>query len=238
MSAQAVLDEIYALKNPSQASNLSWFFKTGPGEYGEGDLFLGLKVPQTREVAKRHRTLELDEIQQLLESDFHEVRQCGLFILNHRFEKAKSRPEQKAIFDFYMQAMRDGHINNWDLVDATAGRIGAYLVDEPNGIQLLRELAIHPDLWHRRLSIIFTFAHIARGQLMPTLEISEMLLSDSEDLIHKAVGWTLREVGKRDIELLRKFLKEHGKHMPRTALRYAIEKMTPQERQMWLATTK
>jgi 3-methyladenine DNA glycosylase AlkD len=238
VNATEVTKAIYELKNPTQASNLSWFFKTGPGQYGEGDLFLGLKVPQTRAVAKQFKDLALSEIWKLLESEFHEVRQCGLFILTEQFKKTKTRSAQKSLFDFYMKAMDAGFINNWDLVDVTAPYIGDYLVEDPKAMRLLTKLAKHPDLWHRRLGMIFTFAFQRQGELMPTIEIAELLLEDDEDLMHKAVGWTLREVGKKDIMLLRSFLREHGTRMPRTALRYAIEKFPEAERKRWLLETK
>lgn len=238
MNSAEVLAAIYELKNPSQASNLSWFFKTGPGQYGEGDLFLGLKVPQTRAISKRFRDLPLDEVWSLLESDFHEVRQCGLFILVLQFQKSKSESEQKRIFEFYMKALRAGHVNNWDLVDATAPYLGDYFVDRPDSEELLVQLAQHPDLWHRRAAIIFTFAHQKRGDLQTTLHLAELLIDDNHDLIHKAVGWTLREVGKKDIGLLRKFLEKNGMRLPRTTLRYAIEKMTETERKKWLEVTR
>lgn len=238
MKAADVTDAIYALKNPAQASNLSWFFKTGPGEYGEGDLFLGLKVPQTRAVSKQFRDLPISEIAKLLESDFHEVRQCGLFILVLQFQKTKNDEVRKQIFDFYIEALAAGHVNNWDLVDATAPYLGDYLVDQPDAIEFLENLARHEDLWHRRTAIIFTFAFQKRGDLFATLHVSELLLADSEDLIHKAVGWALREVGKKDLALLRKFLEQNGSEMPRTALRYAIEKMSESERKQWLLSTR
>lgn len=238
MNATAVTKAIYELKNPAQASNLSWFFKTGPGQYGEGDLFLGLKVPQIRAIAKEFKDLPLGEIWILLESEFHEVRACGLIILTEQFKKLKSPTDQKPHFDFYMRAMDAGFINNWDLVDVTAPYIGEYLVGNPQAMRVLTDLAQHPDLWHRRLGIIFTFAFQRHGELMPTIEIAELLLDDAEDLMHKAVGWTLREVGKKNGVLLRSFLREQGKRMPRTALRYAIEKFPEAERKRWLIETR
>ncbi len=238
MKSADVVAAIYELKNPAQASNLSWFFKTGPGQYGEGDLFLGLKVPETRAIAKRFRELPLSGIWDLLESDFHEVRQCGFFILVLQFQKTKMNSERQKIFDFYLRALDAGHVNNWDLVDVTAPYLGDFLVDKSGSEDLLVQLAQHRDLWHRRAAIIFTFAHQKRGDLLTTLRIAELLIDDDHDLIHKAVGWTLREVGKKDIELLRKFLEENGKRLPRTALRYAIEKMTEAERKKWLEVTK
>jgi 3-methyladenine DNA glycosylase AlkD len=238
VNSDSVFAEIYELRDSAQASTLSRFFKTGPGEYGEGDFFLGLKVPQTRQIAKKYSTLPLKEIHKLLKSDFHEVRLCGLLILVAQFEKAKDRQDQKPLFDFYIKAMNQGFINNWDLVDVTAPRMGRYLVTESDSMDFLTTLAISDDLWHRRLSIVFTFAHQKYGDLMPTIEISELLLEDEEDLIHKAVGWALREVGKNDLALLRQFLKLNGNRMPRTALRYAIEKMSESERRQWLLSTK
>jgi 3-methyladenine DNA glycosylase AlkD len=238
VNSDSVFAEIYELRDSAQASTLSRFFKTGPGEYGEGDLFLGLKVPRTRQIAKKYSTLPLKEIHKLLKSDFHEVRLCGLLILVAQFEKAKNQQDQKTLFDFYIKAMNQGFINNWDLVDVTAPRMGRYLVTESDSTDFLTTLAISDDLWHRRLSIVFTFAHQKYGDLMPTIEIAELLLEDEEDLIHKAVGWALREVGKKDLALLRQFLKLNGSRMPRTALRYATEKMSETERRQWLLSTK
>lgn len=221
-------------KDPNQASNLAWFFKTGPGEYGEGDRFLGLTVPQTREISKQFQTLQLDQIQILVEDDFHEVRQLGLFILVLQFKKSKDPTRRKQIFDFYLKIARQGHVNNWDLVDATAPYIGGYLVETEN-VEVLRELAESPDLWLNRISVMFTFAFLRAGISEPTLWMADYHLAHEHDLMHKAVGWSLREMGKSHYKALVSFLEKNSATMPRTMLRYAIENLPEAERKAWLA---
>lgn len=230
--AKQALEE---LENQYQADQLGWFFKTGPGEYGEGDKFLGLKVPQTREVSKAFQTLEHDQIQILVEDEYHEVRQLGLFILVLQFKKAKDPKTRKTIFDFYMKIAKQGHVNNWDLVDATAPYLGAYLVDT-NNTDILRELAKSKDLWLNRMSVIFTFAFLKEGIIEPTLWMAEYHLDHKHDLMHKATGWMLREMGKSHHKALVSFLEQHSKQMPRTMLRYSIEKFSEMERKTWLAS--
>jgi 3-methyladenine DNA glycosylase AlkD len=210
------------------------FFKTAPGEYGEGDIFLGLTVPQVRIIAKDYRDLELSEIEKLTASQFHEIRLCGLIILSNQFKATTDQKFRKSIFDFYMKQMKLGRINNWDLVDVSAPTIGEYLLLVKDPFPTLLKLAKSNSLWERRIAVLFTFAFIRVGDFAPTMEISERLLGDSHDLIHKAVGWLLREVGKRDPFLLRNFLNEHVLDMPRTMLRYSIEKLPETERQKWL----
>lgn len=229
--AKQALEE---LENQYQADQRGWFFKTGPGEYGEGDKFLGLKVPQTREVSKQFQTLSHDEIQILVADEYHEVRQLGLFILVLQFKKAKDLATRKTIFDFYMEIAKQGHVNNWDLVDATAPYIGAYLV-ETNQPELLKELAKSNDLWLNRISVIFTFAFLKEGIVEPTLWMAEYHLDHTHDLMHKAVGWMLREMGKVHHKALVGFLDQHSTQMPRTMLRYAIEKFPESERKAWLS---
>jgi 3-methyladenine DNA glycosylase AlkD len=233
-SAKEVVTELLSLASPTKAIDLQRFFKTGPGDYAEGDVFLGIVVPQTRVIAKRYSDLSLAEIKKLTESKYHEVRFCGLLILVWQFEKAGNRAKAKILFDLYIQELKAGHINNWDLIDVTGVRMGAYLINEKTHMALLRKLAKSDDLWERRMSIIFTFAFQRVGDLNPTLEIADLLLSDDHDLIHKAVGWALREVGKKDGPLLRNYLRENVGKMPRTTLRYAIEKFSEAERSRWL----
>jgi 3-methyladenine DNA glycosylase AlkD len=228
--ARQALEE---LENQYQADQLGWFFKTGPGEYGEGDKFLGLKVPQTREVSKRFQDLSFDQIHVLVNDEFHEVRQLGLFILVLQFKKAKTAPARKAIFDFYMEIAYQGRVNNWDLVDATAPYLGAFLV-ETNNTELLGELADSDDLWLNRMSVIFTFAFIRAGIIEPTLWMAEYHLDHKHDLMHKAAGWMLRELGKVHHKALVSFLEQHATQMPRTMLRYAIEKFPEGQRKAWL----
>jgi 3-methyladenine DNA glycosylase AlkD len=235
MSAQLVIKELKALAKPNKARDLQRFFKTGPGEYAEGDVFLGVVVPQNRRIAKKYSDLSLSEIKKLIDSDFHEVRFCGLLILVSQFERAKTRPLQKRCFDFYLRQLKAGQINNWDLIDVTGVRMGRYLVDEKSALLTLKKLARSKNLWQRRMAVIFTFAFQKVGDPYPTLTMADLLLKDKHDLIHKAVGWALRELGKKDGPLLRNYLKVNANKMPRTMLRYSIEKFSPSERKRWLS---
>jgi len=234
-SASIVRKELQSIANPRKAIDLQRFFKTGPGDYAEGDLFLGIVVPKTRVVAKKYADLPLVEIRKLTQSDYHEVRFCGLLILLSQFEKAQSKAEQRPLFEFYLQQLKTGYINNWDLIDVTGVRMGKYLVDQKNSLSLLKKLAKSKDLWEKRMAIIFTFAFQKVGDPYPTLEIAEILIDDEHDLIHKAVGWALREVGKMDGPLLRNYLERNLEVLPRTTLRYAIEKFSYSERKKWLS---
>jgi 3-methyladenine DNA glycosylase AlkD len=235
MSAQLVIKELKALAKPNKARDLQRFFKTGPGEYAEGDVFLGVVVPQNRRIAKKYSDLSLSEIKKLTDSDFHEVRFCGLLILVSQFEHAKTRTLQKRYFDFYLRQLKAGQINNWDLIDVTGVRMGRYLVDEKSALLTLKKLARSKNLWQRRMAVIFTFAFQKVGDPYPTLTMADLLLKDEHDLIHKAVGWALREMGKKDGPLLRNYLKVNAHKMPRTMLRYSIEKFSPSERKRWLS---
>jgi len=235
MSAQLVIKELKALAKPNKARDLQRFFKTGPGEYAEGDVFLGVVVPQNRRIAKKYSGLSLSEIKKLIDSDFHEVRFCGLLILVSQFERAKTRTLQKRYFDFYLRQLKAGQINNWDLIDVTGVRMGRYLVDEKSALLTLKKLARSKNLWQRRMAVIFTFAFQKVGDPYPTLTMADLLLKDEHDLIHKAVGWALREMGKKDGPLLRNYLKVNAHKMPRTMLRYSIEKFSPSERKRWLS---
>ena len=238
MSATQVVKEIQALSNRGRAHDLQKFFQTAPGQYGEGDIFLGLTVPQVRTVAKEYKAISLDEIDVLVRSKFHEVRLCGLVILTLQYKAAKERKTKKKLFDLYLKAMTDGYINNWDLVDVTAPIIGEYLIDSDDPYVLLYKLAKSKSLWQRRVSMVFTFAFIRSGDIEPTFEIAEKLLHDKHDLIHKAVGWALREAGKLNGIALRNFLSAHSHDMPRTMLRYSIEKFSERERKKWLLESK
>ena len=230
--------ELKAFGKKGRVSDLARFYKTAPGEYGEGDVFLGGTVPQTRSVAKNYQKLDLKEVEKLFASPFHEARLCAAIILNLQFKSAKSSPERKKIFDFYLKQVRAERVNNWDIVDVSAPWMGVYLTEVDDPMPLLIKLSTSKSLWQRRVSIILTFALIRAGDLEPTIIISKRLLTDDQDLIHKAVGWMLRELGKRDVMLLRKFLREHAHEMPRTMLRYAIEKLTERERKQWLLDSK
>jgi 3-methyladenine DNA glycosylase AlkD len=238
MSASLALAELSAFAKKGRISDLARFYKTGPGEYAEGDLFLGGTVPQTRSIAKKYQSLDLPEVGKLFNSPFHEARLCAAIILNHQFAKTKTPSERKKKFDFYMKQVRAERVNNWDIVDVSAPWMGVYLTEVEDPMPLLIKLSKSKSLWQRRVSIILTFALIRAGDLEPTMIISKALLKDQQDLIHKAVGWMLREAGKRDVMLLRKFLKEHAHEMPRTMLRYAIEKLPERERKQWLLDSK
>jgi len=216
--------------NAEKAKLLSRFFKTGKGEYGEGDIFLGLVVPVERKIAKEFRGMDIKDIQTLLDSKVHEKRMIALFILVDRYKKAKGEEREK-IFEFYLK--NTTNINNWDLVDLSAPNIvGDYLLNEER--KLLYSLAKSDKLWERRISIISTAAFIRNNQFEDTIKISEILMKDKHDLIHKAVGWMLREVGKRNEEELKSFLRRHYKNMPRTMLRYSIEKFPENVRKKYL----
>jgi len=234
-TALLVIKELKSLASAKQSANLQRFFKTAPGDYAEGDIFLGVMVPQNRKVAKKYSDLPLSEIKKLIASDYHEVRFCGLLILVNQFERAKTRTLQKRYFDFYMRQLKAGLINNWDLIDVTGVRMGRYLVDEKSALLTLKKLARSKNLWQRRMAVIFTFAFQKVGDPYPTLTMADLLLKDKHDLIHKAVGWALRELGKKDGPLLRNYLKVNADKMPRTMLRYSIEKFSPSERKRWLS---
>jgi 3-methyladenine DNA glycosylase AlkD len=214
-------------KNLKKAKILSRFFKTGKGQYGEGDIFLGIKVPEQRRIAKKYN-LSLEEIQELLNSKIHEYRLVALFVLIDKYKKFK---DKKIIVDFYLKNTRN--INNWDLVDLSASKIlGEYLIDKNK--EILYKLAKSNDLWEKRISIIATLAFIKTNKFEDTLKISKILLNDKHDLIHKAVGWMLREVGKKDQKVEEEFLKKCYKKMPRTMLRYSIEKFDEIKRKDYL----
>jgi 3-methyladenine DNA glycosylase AlkD len=234
-TAKTVVSELQKLANPRKATDLQRFFKTGPGDYAEGDIFLGIVVPKTRVIAKRYENLPLPEIKKLTQSIYHEVRFCGLLILVKQFEKSQSKSDQKRLFDFYIQQLKAGYINNWDLIDVTGVRMGRHLTDQKGSLAFLKKMAKSDDLWEKRMSVIFTFAFQKIGDPYPTLEMADILINDDHDLIHKAVGWALREVGKMDGPLLRNYLKENVSIMPRTMLRYSIEKFSPAERKKWLS---
>ena len=230
MSLKALRAILEKQSNPEQAKILMRFFKTGIGEYGEGDEFLGIKVPVSRKIAKQFKELSLSEIQELLDSKVHEERLIRLFILVEQYRKADAEKMQ-AIYEFYLKNAK--RVNNWDLVDLSAEKImGAYLMDKDK--RILFKLAKSKNLWERRIAIMSTFHFIKNGFYDTTFAISDMLLKDEHDLIHKAVGWMLREIGNSNLAEEEKFLKKNYKTMPRTMLRYAIEKFTEKKRQVYL----
>ncbi len=218
------------MADKKKAKFLAGYFKTGKGEYGEGDIFIGVTVPGQRKIANQFSNLPLSEIQKLLESKIHEHRLTALLILVRQFESGDEKTKKK-IFDFYLKNIK--YINNWDLVDLSSHKIvGAYLSDKSRAA--LYKLAESKNIWSRRIAVISTFHFIFKKDFAASLRIAEKLLDDKHDLIHKAVGWMLREVGKRDGKVLRKFLDKHISKMPRTTLRYAIEKFPEGERKKYL----
>ena len=226
------------LKNPEKAVVLSSFFKTSKGQYGEGDVFLGITVPDQRKIARKYLFLNLGDLKNLLENNIHEYRLTALLILvekfknsSHFFDEDFSKKDSKEIVNFYLKNIK--YINNWDLVDLTAPNIlGEYLIKRNKNI--LYELAKSNNLWERRISMIATYAFIKKCDFKDALEIAKILLEDTHDLIHKAVGWMLREIGKKDIKTEIDFLNKHYKEMPRTSLRYAIEKFNEEKRKFYL----
>lgn len=212
------------------ANVLQRFFKIGPGEYGEGDVFLGIRVHQLRKLAKEYQDAELEVIEELLRSSIHEERLLALLILVRAYSSGDTRDKAR-LYRFYLRHTR--YINNWDLVDASAEHIvGDFLMDKDK--TPLYRLARSRSLWERRISIMATFHFIKHGGFSETLRIATLLLVDKEDLVHKAVGWMLREVGKRDLKVEEAFLRDHCKRMPRTMLRYAIERLPEFKRQKYL----
>ena len=225
---EELLKEVKRLANPEKAKILQRFFKTGKGEYGEGDIFIGLTVQQSRKVAKNHYGLDLNSIRKLLSSNIHEHRLVGLLILINKYNKEDNKQE---IFNFYLQNSKQ--INNWDLVDLSAPNIiGQHLINKEKSI--LYKLASSDNLWEKRISVISTLSFIKNNEFEDSIRISEILLNDKHDLIHKAVGWMLREIVKKDLTTLENFLKQHYKNMPRTMLRYSIEKFPEEKRQAYL----
>ncbi|QQS38485.1 DNA alkylation repair protein [Candidatus Woesebacteria bacterium] len=218
------------LANPNKAKDLQRYFKTGKGQYAEGDIFLGLTVPQSRIIAKKYINLSITHINKLLSSTYHEERLIALLIMVHQFALSDD-VKKKKLFNLYLKNTK--HINNWDLVDLSAGKIvGAFLFNKDKAI--LAKLAKSDLLWDRRIAIIATGYFIAHDKFAKTCDIARILLYDKHDLIHKAVGWMLREVGKRDKKALEVFLKKYYKNMPRTMLRYAIEKFPENIRKLYL----
>jgi len=232
MKLQELKKDLRRCQKPEKAKVLQRFFKTGPGEYAEGDIFLGLKVAETRSVAKKYFELCLSDISKLLASKIHEHRTTAVMILNRRFEKGDFKEKQK-IYKFYLKNVSG--INNWDLVDSSAHRIiGAYLDISGESKEVIYKFCKSDNLWKRRIAVIATYHFIRKNKFEDTLKIAKILLNDKHDLIHKAVGWMLREIGNRDLATEEEFLKKCYKEMPRTMLRYAIEKFPEKRRQAYL----
>ncbi len=232
VSTNNLINELNSLKDPDRARSFARFFKSGPGQYGEGDQFLGIMVQTVRKlVAKYYRQLELTDVTQLLASPYHEVRLLALLVLVKKYQTTKSDEEKRELYEYYLN--HRGGINNWDLVDVTTPQlVGDYLLTHQRDI--LYDLARSNNLWERRISIMATFAFIRAGEYADTLKISKILLNDRHDLIHKAVGWMLREMGKKDEAALISYLDKYATQMPRTMLRYAIEKLPEPERKYYL----
>ncbi len=227
---QTVITELSKYVDEKKRDFYPTFFKTGAGEYAEGDKFLGVTVPHVRKVAKKYANLPLTDVHTLMISGWHEVRLVALFILVHQYEKG-TLTQREEIFDFYIAHTH--YINNWDLVDASATKIvGAYAL--VNGTAILLKYANSKDIWQKRIAMVATLAFIKEKELKVPYQIAEMLMHDQHDLIHKAVGWMLREAGKVDAEKLKKFLNKHAGNMPRTALRYSIELFPEKERKAYL----
>ena len=224
-----IIKDLQEVAKEDKISKFQSFFKTGKGEYGEGDLFIGISVPETRKVVKKHKNASLEQIQELLQSKIHEHRLCGLLIMVDQYQKTK---ENEEIFNFYLKNI--SRVNNWDLVDSSAEKIiGAHIFQKDK--KLIYELVQSKNLWERRIAIISTFYFIKKRQFQDTLKIAEILLNDEEDLIHKAVGWMLREMGKKGgMEKLIEFLDKNSQKMPRTMLRYSIEKLDEEQRRRYL----
>lgn len=232
---QQIKEAIADLADKDKAPILQRYFKTGKGQYAEGDVFVGVKVPDQRQVARHfYKSASLKEVEVLLQSHIHEHRLTALFILVLQFQKAKDERPKKTIVDLYLDNLP--HVNNWDLVDSSAPYIlGAYLYNKPR--QLLYDFAKSGQLWTQRISIVATYYFIRKNDFKDTLAIAEILLHHPHDLIHKATGWMLREIGNRDADVAIDFLTRHYHHMPRTMLRYAIEKLDQQLRQQFLKGT-
>ena len=227
-------EEIRALANKEIAQHSLRFFKTDKGEYGHGDLFLGVRAPKIRSIAKKHIDISISDMQTLIRSKYHEERFLGLIILVNKYAKTKDKKNRNQLYKIYVYSFK--YINNWNLVDVTCPHVtGKHLIDKDRTI--LYKWAKSEDLWTKRIAMVSTFSFIRKNDLEDTFKIAEILLHDEHDLIHKAVGWMLREAGKRDIKKEETFLKKYYKTMPRTMLRYSIEKFPETKRQKYLKGT-
>ena len=227
-------DEIRKLANEEIAKHSLRFFKTGKGEYGYSDIFLGVRAPKIRLIAKKHIDISIVDMKILIQSKYHEERFLGLIILVNKYSKTKDKKTKNQLYKIYISSFK--YINNWDLVDVTCPHvIGKHLIDKDRSI--LYKWSKSDDLWTKRIAIVSTFSFIRQNDLEDTFKIAEILLQDKHDLIHKAVGWMLREAGKRDLEKEEIFLKKYYRDMPRTMLRYAIEKFPESKRQAYLKGT-
>jgi len=230
MISKEVVNALKLVATEERRKVNEWFFKTGKGEYGYGDIFLGVTAPEIRRIAKKFsQEISLQELTELIRSPIHEVRLCALIILVNKYNKE----EPDRIYHYYLKHLNS--VNNWDLVDTSAPHIiGDYLYKNPEKSKILFEFSSSENLWVRRISIVSTFAFIKNNEFNTTLEITKLLLNDNHDLIHKAVGWMLREIYKRDEGLIKRFLRQNYAQIPRTTLRYAIERMDKEERLLYL----
>lgn len=227
---QKIENDLKAHENKEKALHHLRFFRTGKGEYGQGDQFLGITVPEQRKIAKKYIDLDLKDLQELIHNKYHEFRLTALIILVNKYKKALNENEKKKIIDFYLANTK--YINNWDLVDSSAEILGQhYGESEP---EVIIQLSKSSNMWEQRISIISTFSLIKKNSFDLTLKVSQNLLHHNHDLIHKAVGWMLREVGNRDMDTEVEFLNKYYKSMPRTMLRYAIEKFPEEQRKYYL----
>ncbi|MFT4303875.1 MAG: DNA alkylation repair protein [Candidatus Woesearchaeota archaeon] len=232
IKAERIIKELKLKSNLERKNILQRFFKTGKGEYGEGDIFLGVTVPEIRKIAKKYSSISFIEINKILKTRIHEQRLVALLILVEKYDKSNQK-QKEIIFNFYIKNTK--YINNWDLIDVTAPKIiGDYIFHNSNKKRILYEFAKSNNLWKKRISIISTYYFIKNQRYNETLIISKILLFDKHDLIHKAVGWMLREVGKQEQKILEIFLKEYFHNMPRTMLRYAIEKFPEKKQKYYL----
>lgn len=230
MNAKIIIKKLKSFTTPERKKTNEWFFKTGKGEYSEHDKFIGIRTPQIRQVAKQYfKSLTFNEINELINHPIHEVRHCGLIILVNQYQI----DNQDAVFNYYIDNIHA--VNNWDLVDTTAPQIvGDYLYQHQEKLPLLFNYLHSSDLWERRIAIVATWTFIKHDEFAPTLKIAKLLLGDKHDLIHKAIGWMLREVYKKDVNICKNFLRENYTQLPRTTLRYAIERMPESERLRYL----
>lgn len=231
-TAEMVTQALWKLGDPEKASLSHRFFKAGPGEYAEGDKFMGVTVPLQRKLVKEFKDLALGEITSLLESEYHECRLTGLLILVHRYQKAKAAKEKEKFCEYYLSKL--DHVNNWDLVDSTAYKLLGAEIVRTGDETILDELASSEELWRERVAVIATLALIKSKDFEPTLRLCKQFLDHEHDLIHKATGWMLREAGKVNKTVLETFLARNSRKMPRTMLRYAIERLPKAERDRWM----
>lgn len=235
MNFSIISSELQRISDLDKATVYRTFFKIQPGEYGEGDTFIGVSVPIIRKIAIKYQDTPYQEISTLLHSDIHEYRACGLFILVGKFNRGDDKEKHK-VYTFYVKHM--DHVNNWDLVDLSAPYIVGGMLWSNKNFEVLEKWALSKNLWKRRISIVSTMYLIRKGYFSPTLQVSKILLSDPHDLIHKAVGWMLREAGKKDFSVVQTFVDQYGLLMPRTMLRYAIERFPKDLRLQYLKKTR